>query len=79
MAREKRQRVRKKLLYFFLNGNIHKVLKSSRARDEIVAWCYPDKKRVMYPYSLVKKNMENAYSTVEAAKLLNRHKVTIVK
>ena len=77
MAREKRQRVRKKLLYFFLNGNIHKVLKSSRARDEIVAWCYPDKKRVMYPYSLVKKNMENAYSTVEAAKLLNRHKVTI--
>lgn len=31
----------------------------------------------MYPYSLVKKNMENAYSTVEAAKLLNRHKVTI--
>jgi ribosomal protein L25 (general stress protein Ctc) len=77
MAREKRQRVRKKLLYFFLNGKIHKVLKSSRARDEIVAWCYPDKKRVMYPYSLVKKNMENAYSTVEAAKLLNRHKVTI--
>jgi hypothetical protein len=77
MAREKRQRVRKKLLYFFLNGKIHKVLKSSRARDEMIAWCYPDKKRVMYSYSLVKKNMENAYSTVEAAKLLNRHKVTL--
>lgn len=77
MAREKRQRVRKKLLYFFLNGKIHKVLKSSRARDEMIAWCYPDKKRVMYSYALVKKNMENAYSTVEAAKLLNRHKVTI--
>ena len=77
MAREKRQKVRKKLLYFFLNGKIHKVLKSSRARDEMIAWCYPDKKRVMYSYALVKKNMENAYSTVEAAKLLNRHKVTI--
>jgi len=77
MAREKRQIVRKKLLYFFLNGKIHKVLKSSRARDEMIAWCYPDKKRVMYSYSLVKKNMENAYSTVEAAKLLNRHKVTL--
>jgi hypothetical protein len=43
----------------------------------MIAWCYPDKKRVMYSYSLVKKNMENAYSTVEAAKLLNRHKVTL--
>ena len=77
MAREKRPGIRKKFLYFFLNGKIHKVLRSSRARDEVVAWCYPDAKRVLYPYSLVKKNMENAYSTTEAAKLLNRHKVTI--
>ncbi len=77
MAREKRLRTRKKLQYFFLNEKIHKVIKSHRAKDEIIAWCYPDKKRVMYPYSLVEKNMENAYTILQAAKLLNRHRVTI--
>ena len=77
MARGKRQGVRKKFLYFFLNDKIHKVLRSSRARDEVVAWCYPDRKRVLYSYSLVEKNMENAYSIKDAGKLLNRHKVTI--
>lgn len=77
MARRKRQASRKRLQYFFLNEKIHKVIKSSRARDEIIAWCYPDKKRVLYSYSQVDKYMENAYSTTEAAELLNRHKVTI--
>ena len=77
MARENRQRLRKKLFYFFLNGKIHKVIKASRSRDEITAWCYPDKKRVMYSYSQVEKNMENAYGIVEASKILNRHRVTI--
>ena len=77
MARKNRQGLRKKFFYFFLNGKIHKVLKSSRAKDEIVAWCYPDKKRVMYSYSQVEKNMEKAYSIIEAGKILNRHRVTI--
>lgn len=77
MARKNRQRLRKKLLYFFLNGKIHKVLKASRAKDELIAWCYPDKKRVMYSYSQVEKGMEKAYSIIEAGKILNRHRVTI--
>jgi hypothetical protein len=77
MVRKNRQSTRKKLQYFFLNGKVHKVIKSARARDEMIAWCYPDKKRMLYPYSLVEKNMENAYSIKDAGKLLNRHKVTI--
>ena len=77
MARKQRQRTRQKLQYFFLNEKIHKVIKSSRAKDELVAWCYPDKKRVLYSYSLVQKNMENAYTIKSAGELLNRHKVTI--
>ena len=77
MVRKKRLRTRKKLQYFFLNKKVHKVIRSIRAKDEIIAWCYPDKKRVMYPYSLVEKNMENAYTILQAAKLLNRHRVTI--
>jgi hypothetical protein len=77
MVRKDRSRTRKKFFYFFLNQKIHKVLKASRAKDEIVAWCYPDKKRVMYSYSQVEKNMEKAYSIVEAGKILGRHRVTI--
>lgn len=77
MAGKKRQRTRKKLQYFFLNGKVHKVIRSARPRDEMIAWCYPDQKRVLYPYSLVEKNMENAYPLKDVAKLLNRHKVTV--
>ena len=77
MVRKNRQRPRKKLQYFFINGKIHKVIKSTRAKDELIAWCYPDKKRMLYSYHLIEKNMENAYSVKDAAALLNRHKVTV--
>lgn len=77
MAGKKRQRTRKKIQYFFLNGKVHKVIKSARPKDELIAWCYPDKKRMLYSYNLVEKNMENAYALKDVAKLLNRHKVTV--
>ena len=77
MARENRQRLRKKFVYFFLNGKVHKVLRLSRAKDEVVAWSYLDKKRVMYSYAQVDKNMENAYTILETSKILGRHMVTI--
>ena len=77
MVRENRQRLRKKFVYFFLNGKVHKVLRLSRAKDEVVAWSYVDKKRVMYSYAQVDKNMERAYTVLEAGKILGRHRVTI--
>ena len=77
MAGIKRNGKSKSLRYFFLNDKIHKVLKSSRSKDEMIAWCYTDKKRVMYSYSQVKKNMETAYTVVEVAYMLNKHRVTI--
>jgi hypothetical protein len=77
MARENRQRLRKRFVYFFLNGKVHKVLRLSRAKDEVVAWSYLDKKRMMYSYSQVDKHMEKAYTLTEAGKILGRHKVTI--
>lgn len=77
MARRTRQTNRKKFLYFFLNGKIHKVLSRSRARDELYAWCYPDGTRVLYSLAQVEKNMQNAYSMVQVAEMLNKHKVTI--
>jgi hypothetical protein len=77
MARENRQRLRKKFVYFFLNGKVHKVLRLSRAKDEVIAWSYMDKKRVMYSYAQVDKHMERAYTVLEAGKILGRHRVTI--
>lgn len=77
MARAKRQRTRKRILYFFLNGKLHKAIRSNRAKDELIAWCYPDKKRVLYSYSQVEKNMSNAYSIKQVGEMLGKHKVTI--
>jgi hypothetical protein len=77
MARSKRDSKPKVLRYFFLNDKVHKVLSSSRSKDELIAWCYPDKKRMLYSYSQVKKNMESAYSIVQVASMLNKHRVTI--
>jgi len=77
MVRKPRKNKAKRLVYFFLDGKIHKSLRVSRAKDEIIAWCYPDKRRVMYSYSLVKKRMQKAYTLKEAATVLNRHKITV--
>ena len=77
MARENRQRVRKRFVYFFLNDKVHKVIRLSRAKDEVVAWSYVDKKRVMYSYAQVDKYMERAYTIIETSKILGRHRVTI--
>jgi len=77
MAGTVRKKQTKRFSYFFLNNKIHKVLSYSRAKDELIAWCYPDKKRVLYSYSQVVKNMENAYSTKQVAQILNKHKITI--
>jgi hypothetical protein len=77
MARSKRDGKSKVLRYFFLNDKVHKVLSASRSKDELIAWCYPDKKRVLYSYSQVKKNMETAYTIVQVSSMLNKHRVTI--
>ena len=77
MVRKKRSGIRKKFLYFFLNNQLHKVIRLSRAKDEVVAWRYSDKKRVLYSYVDVQKNMENAYTITQVGAILGRHKVTI--
>ena len=77
MVRNIRRKSFKEIRYFFLNGQLHKVLSSSRAKDTLVAWRYEDSKRVIYPYSEVKKSMGNAYSITQVAEILNKHRVTI--
>jgi hypothetical protein len=78
MARKKRKPIRKRFLYFFLNDKIHKVLRAHRSKDELIAWSYLDKKRMLYSYAQVEKYMENAYTLTQVAKILNKHRVTIL-
>ena len=69
MARRKRNGNLKELRYFFLNDKVHKVLRASRSKDELVAWCYPDSKRVLYSYSQVYKHLGKAYSVKQVGLL----------
>lgn len=77
MARETRRRSLKEVRYFFLNEKLHKTISLSRAKDQVIAWSYSDKKRMLYPYSEVDKNMGSAYSIAQVASMLNKHRVTI--
>ncbi|NBW58547.1 hypothetical protein EBR43_12400, partial [bacterium] len=45
--------------------------------DEVIAWHYESKKRVLYSYSQVEKNMSKAYSISEVSSMLNKHRITI--
>jgi hypothetical protein len=77
MTKKSKAKSRKDIRYFFLNGKIHKTISLSRAKDQVIAWSYADKKRVLYPYSEVNKSMGNAYTLVQVASMLNKHRVTI--
>lgn len=69
----------RKLRYFYLNDDLHRSLFISQARDEMVAWNYPQKKRVVYTYSDVRRRKEPAFTTQEVCKLLNRQRDTVEK
>jgi hypothetical protein len=69
----------KRLLYFYLNGDLHRNLEIRRWLDEIEAWNYPQRKRVVLPYSQVRRYKEPAFTTNEVGKLLNRSRVQISK
>lgn len=68
---------RRKLNYFFINGDIHKSLHINRGTDVIIAWSYPQHKRIGYTYSDVRRRMEPAFTTVQAGRMVQRKRVTL--
>ena len=66
-----------KWTYFYLNNELHKVLKRKRSENLLIAWNYKENKRVAYIMSEVNMNRKHAYSIPEAAKLFNRDPRTI--
>lgn len=67
----------KKLNYFYLNGLLHKSLHINRSADTIIAWCYPQGKRVAYTYSDVKKKKEPAFTMTEVGEMLGKTRKTL--
>ncbi|NDB81750.1 MAG: DNA-binding protein [Alphaproteobacteria bacterium] len=77
MAKNKNAKKQEKFTYFYLNNTLHKVLRKKRSEDLLIAWDFPNGKRVAYILSDVQKNKQRAYSIPEVAKFLNRHPETI--
>lgn len=68
---------RKPLNYFFYRGALCKKVHIHRANDVILAWNYPKGCGEQYVYSDVRKSGEQAFSTRQVEKLVNRSQKTI--
>jgi hypothetical protein len=79
MAVRKRNSVRKKPRYFYLNKELHRVLRVNRAEDLVYAWSYPRGKRAAYVWSSTQKGMQNAFSVSEVASFFGRNPTVIKK
>jgi hypothetical protein len=66
-----------KIKFFYLNGDLHKVLRRSRAEDLIIAWDYKKGKRVAYNLTDVNKNKQHAYQISQVVKIIGKHEDTI--
>lgn len=77
MAKQKRTGSKRRILYFYLNGDLHRSLQINRSDDTIIAFNFREGKRVAYNYSDVQKNRKHAYSISEVAKIINRHVDTL--
>lgn len=77
MVKRERKNKREGIKYFFLNGDHHRVLRISRAEDIVMAWNYNAGKRVTYPWSLTKKNMQKAFSIKEVCRIFQRDRLVI--
>lgn len=70
---------KKKLLYFYFNGDLHKALHANRPADILTAWNYPKGKMMKYSLSLVLKEGGRAFTSGEVMRMLGRSWNTIVR
>jgi hypothetical protein len=79
MVKSKRRKSSKTLRYFFLNEELHKTISVLRSHDMLVAWNYPQRKRVAYVLSDCKLHMQRAYGVTDVAKIFGRKRMSIFK
>ena len=68
----------KPLRYFFYRDDLYKKIHINRALDVLTAWNYPKHRMDKLVYSDVRKYGEQAFSTAQVLKMLNRKKREIV-
>ena len=69
----------KRIKQFYLNGNLHRVVHVNRAKDLVTAYDFVERKMKLYPWSMVKREKQNAFTITEAAKLVDRHRDRIIE
>lgn len=57
--------------YFFLNGKLHKYIRTVMSDNSIVAWCYQDEERLWLPRMHTRRMYKKAYTISQAARLIN--------
>lgn len=65
--------------FFFLNKEIHKRLLEIPSENVLVAWNFPQEKRIWYDRTHVKREYGNAYMLKEVASLLNEKEYAILQ
>lgn len=68
---------KKPLRYFYINGELHRVIRVIRPADLVEAWNYPQGKRAGYVWSDVRKKMERAFTLMQVSKMIGRNRVQI--
>lgn len=79
MVKQKRKKSVKTLRYFYLNGELHRTINVFRSDDMLVAWNYPQHKRVAYVLSDCRLHMQRAYAVNEVASMFNRNPLSILR
>lgn len=75
----RQRRSRKPVRYFYVNSDLHRVLRVSRPEDLVEAWNYRLAKRVTYVWSTTRKQMESAYTLQQVSQMIGRHRVQLEK
>lgn len=77
IKKESKASAKKRWKYFYLDGKLHKLYAINRGKDEAIAWSYPDRKKMIYSWTAVKKYGHSGYRSWEVAQILNRHRLSI--
>ncbi len=77
MARETGKTKGKRIRYFYIDGELHRVLQIRRPQDLVTAWNFPKGRRFMYVWSDVQRRMQKAFTVTEVANMLGRHRMTV--
>lgn len=70
---DKKLKINKTGLIFFLNGDLHRIIRKSAAQNIVYAFNYKTNSVAKYTYKDYKSFKKKAYTISEVAKVLRRH------